>query len=775
MTMQEPLPGGADMKRIAILAALWAVFFLGLAFMAHADGIIIPRPRPGHPVPPLRSLAIRYHRVTVAIEDGVATTRVDQVFINEGPEDLEGEYLFPLPEGASVSSFAMWADGRRLEAQVLDADEARRIYEDIVRQRQDPALLEYAGRNAFRARIYPIPAHGEKRIELEYREILPREGDLVRYRYPLNTEKFSSRPLEEASVIVTVRSRSEISAIYSPSHEIEVQRSDAKTAEVVYREGDVLPDRDFVLYYGLGDGDLGMNLISYKPDGDDGYFLLLVSPPEMANTPEIVARDVILVLDVSGSMRGEKMEQAKGAAQYLLDQLGPEDRYNIITFSTGIRVLAPDLLPASERHQGRQFVQALQAGGGTNIQRALLEALRLVRPERPQLILFMTDGLPTEGETRIEQILREVQEKAGGVGDNASVRIFCFGVGYDVNTLLLDRLAQDHGGTTVYVRPEEDIERAVSAFYDKIASPVLTDVTLDFGTMRIDETFPYPLPDLFAGEQLALVGRYRQPGTADIILAGTVNGRRVRHIFSEITFRDQGCADFLPRLWATRKVGHLLTQIRLHGADKEWVDEVIVLGTRYGLVTPYTSFLVDDSEDRAAAPQAIPTQMARVPLVPSIGRGDEQADQAPPSTAPAVVGKEAVEASMAQESLRRANLAPQSEQVRSVGIKTFVLRDGLWVDTDYEARSHEVQRIAFGSSTYFGLLAESPMVGRYLALGPRVLFVHGEVAYEIGPEGVTAQVSPTPTPTAIPVPTARATPWIWFKTIESWFRAILKE
>ncbi len=756
------------MKKIAILAVLWSVFFLGLTFTARADGIIVPRPRPGRPAPPLRSLSIRYHRVMVTIEDGVATTRLDQVFVNDGAEDLEGEYLFPLPEGASVTNYAMWADGRRLEAQVLDADEARRIYEDIVRQQQDPALLEYAGRNALRARIYPIPARGEKRVELEYREILPREGDLVRYLYPLNTEKFSSRPLEETSVTLTVRSRTDIKAIYSPSHQIDVQRSDASTAQVVYRERDVLPDRDFVLYYGLGDGDLGVNLISYKPDGDDGYFLLLVSPPQAAAVTEIVARDVILVLDVSGSMRGEKMEQARGAAQYILDQLGPEDRYNIVSFSTGTRMLAPTLLAANERHRGRQFVQELQAGGGTNIQRAMQEALRLTQPGRPQLILFMTDGLPTEGKIRIEHILREVEDKA----DDA-VRIFCFGVGYDVNTLLLDRLAQDHGGTTVYVRPEEDIERAVSSFYDKIASPVLADVSLDFGAAHIKETYPYPLSDLFAGEQLVMVGRYRNPGTTDITLTGTVNGREARHVFSEIRFRSQGGADFLPRLWATRKVGHLLTQIRLHGADKELVAEVVDLATRYGIVTPYTSFLVDDGDDKRVAP----TRMAFAPPSLLPGRGGDQ-DRVSLSAAPAVTGQEAVDASVAQESLRRADLAvSQYEQMCTVGAKTFVLLDGLWIDTEYEAHSHIIAHIDFGSPAYFALLAEAPVVGRYLAFGSRVLFMQGDTAYEIGPAGSAPSVSPSPTqtPTVEPTPTVSPNSMAWFKSIESWFRAILKD
>jgi Ca-activated chloride channel homolog len=294
-------------------------------------------------------------------------------------------------------------------------------------------------------------------------------------------------------------------------------------------------------------------------------------------------------------------------------------------------------------------------------------------------------------------------------------------------------------------------------------------VSLDFGTMHIEETYPYPLSDLFAGEQLVLVGRYRKPGTADITLTGTVNGREARHIFSEIRFRSQGGADFLPRLWATRKVGHLLTQIRLHGADKELVDEVINLATRYGIVTPYTSFLVDDSDDRPVAP----TRMAFAPPSWSSGRSGDQG-QPPLSAAPAVTGKEAVDASVAQESLRRADLAvSQHEQVRRVGAKTFVLRDGLWMDTEYKAHSHAMTHIAFGSPAYFALLAEAPVMGRYLALGSRVLFVQGDTAYEIGPAGSASSVPQTPT--AEPSPTASATAVSWFKSIESWFRAILKD
>ncbi|MBC7236916.1 MAG: hypothetical protein H5T69_13835, partial [Chloroflexi bacterium] len=278
------------MRKPWIVMALFLFLFATMTLTAVADGIIVPRPRPGRPAPPLRSLAIKYHRVTVTIEDGVATTHVDQVFLNENPQDIEGEYIFPLPEGASISSFALWVDGQRLEAQALDSEEARRIYEEIVRQQRDPALLEYAGRNAFRARIYPIPGYGEKRVELEYSEVLPRDSDLVRYVYPLNTEKFSTRPLEEAAVTVEIRSHSEIKAVYSPSHEVDVRRDGPHEATVSYREKDVVPDRDLLLYYSLGEDDLGVNLISYKPEGEDGYFLLLLSPPLKSAASEPLAR-----------------------------------------------------------------------------------------------------------------------------------------------------------------------------------------------------------------------------------------------------------------------------------------------------------------------------------------------------------------------------------------------------------------------------------------------------------------------------------------------------
>ncbi|MBN1399760.1 MAG: VWA domain-containing protein [Anaerolineae bacterium] len=717
-------------KRFFLTSLVGALIFLGLALSASADGIIVPIPPPGRPMPSLHELTIKYHHVSVEIENQVATTRVDQVFVNELGYEIEGEYIFPLPEGASISAFAMWVDGQRLEAEVLERERAQEIYERIVRERRDPALLEYVGRNAFRARIYPIPAHGEKRVELEYSEVLPQEAGLVKYLYPLNTERFSARPLEQVSVSVKVASRQPLKAIYSPSHDVSVSREDERHALVGYEESHVTPSRDFALYYTVADDDLSINVISFKEAGEDGYLLLLAAPPVEVGEREVVARDIFLVLDVSGSMRGEKLAQAKRAATYVLDNLSVKDRFNIIAFSTATRHFARGPQPASAATRAQSFVKEMQAGGSTNISRALEETLAQTEAGRPQVVLFLTDGLPTEGERQVGKILARVDDLA-----SEELSLFAFGVGYDVNTLLLDRMSQGHHGTSVYVRPGEDLDLAVSGFYEKISTPVLTRLSLDWGQAQVEEVYPYPLPDLFAGSQLVLVGRYREGGVTDLTLQARSEAGPERFSFEDIRLRERGGAEFIPRLWATRKIGYLMSQIELHGSQRELVDEIIDLSVKYGIVTPYTSFLVDDTDEALSADGR--RRMAERELVlreapmasPGAGKGGAQA----PMAAPSYSGEAAVEKSIAQNTLREADVAaePQIEQVRTVGQRAFVLRDGVWTDTTYDATEMRSERIPFGSRRYFELVARYPEWGRYLALGPRVLLVWEGRAYEI--------------------------------------------
>ncbi|MCX7683395.1 MAG: VIT domain-containing protein [Anaerolineae bacterium] len=731
-----------------ILRCLAALCLIALALFTWpvgqvlADGIIIPDPIPLPEPLPLRDtwLTIRYHRVDVTIEDQIATTRVEQEFVNEHEWECEGTYVFPLPEGAAVSEFTMWVDGKRIEGQILEADEARRIYEDIVRRRRDPALLEYIGRNAVQARIFPIPPGGSRKIELEYTQVLPLEHGLVRYIYPLSTEKFSARALEEVRIRVEVRSREAIRAIYSPTHQdrVYIEREGDHRAVVSYEEHDVLPNQDFELIYTVSHEDVGLNLLTYREPPDDGFFLLLVAPSVEVERDQVIPRDVILVLDISGSMEGEKLAQAKEALRYILEHLNDEDRFNIIAFSSGLQPYARELRPASEAHEAIAWVQRLEAVGGTDINRALLAALTYAG-ERPAVLIFLTDGLPTEGVTEVEQIIENVKAAAP-----RNLRLFPFGVGDDVNTVLLDMLAEQHGGSPSYVRPGERIDEKVSSFYARISMPVLTNLALDFGDMLVADTYPPELPDLFAGTQLILVGRYRAGGTGvRIRLTGEVEGEPREFIY-EGTFRAEGGNDFIPRLWATRKIGYLLTQIRLHGEQREWVEAIVALSVRYGIITPYTSFLIDEDDILSAQGQekAVEQFMA-LPTVP-------------------VFGAPAAEAAADQSQMRGAEVAgggimprEATEVVRLAGSKAFKWQDGVWMDTTFDPSLMTTRKIGFGSETYFELLATRPEWGPYLALGGRVIFVADGVAYEIV-EGAGEETElPTSTPTSTPAPPAQ--------------------
>jgi Ca-activated chloride channel family protein len=740
-------------KRVQVLTGILVLLALLIpAVPTLADGIIIPEPPPDVPIVDVPYLSIKYHHVTVTIDEQVATTHVDQVFVNEARFEVEGTYIFPLPEEAAISEFTMWVDGEKLEGQVLKRDEARRIYEDIVRRRQDPALLEYVGRDAFQASIYPIPPGGERRIEIEYSEVLKMDNGLVEYVYPLNTEKFSPRPLEEVVVNVTVHSNEALKAIYSPSHSVDVERRGDHNATVGYEEYDVRPDRDFVLYYTVSPEDVGLNLLSYRPDSHgDGFFLLLAAPKVEIDTRQVIAKDVILVLDVSGSMRGDKIEQAKEALGFVLDNLNDGDRFNIIAFSTSTRAYARDLVPADERGEARDFVDRLEANGSTDINRALLEALAMADDERPTILIFLTDGLPTVGEMDVDHIIANVGDAAP---DNA--RIFPFGVGYDVNTTLLDSIAQNQRGASGYVRPEEAIDEKVSAFYAKVSTPLLANLEIDFGRIDVTDVYPYPLPDLFAGTQLVVVGRYHDGGDTTLTLRGEVNGKVQKFEYDEVSFHREGGDEFIARLWATRKIGYLLQQIRLHGEEKELVNEIVDLSIRYGIITPYTSFLVEETE-RALSEEG--------------RKGIAQDVQATASPAPAS-GQEAVDRSAGEKTLSEAE-APAMPSlpaglgggetdeygnvispVKYVGDKTFVLNNGVWIDTIFDPDKMQAVAVSFGSDDYFALLAAHPDWGRYFALGDHIIAVLDGTAYEVR-EG---DAPPLDVPAAEPTADAPAVP-----------------
>jgi Ca-activated chloride channel family protein len=686
--------------------------------------------------------------VTVTIDNQIATTQVDQLFYNPNSWQAEGTYIFPIPKDASVSDFAMWVDGKKIDAKILDAEEAKQIYTDIVQRLRDPALLEYIGQGAVQASVFPIPPDGERRIQLEYSQVLAADNGLIHYIYPLNTEKFSARPLDSVSITVNVKSNGAVRAVYSPTHKIALDRQNSFNFTASYEENDVTPDQNFELFYSVSPEDIGLNLITYRdPSEGDGFFVLLAAPG-IDTDQEVIAKDVILVLDQSGSMDGSKIVQAKSALTYVLEHLNPEDRFNIIAFSTGTQQYARELQPASRASDAADWVSGLVAEGGTNIERALLEAMDTADQERPTILIFLTDGLPTEGVTDSPQILNDVNNAAP-----SNVRLFSFGVGDDVDTILLDSLSDENHGASAYVRPGENIEETVSAFYNKVQAPVLADLHLDFGDINVSEMYPEPLPDLFAGSQLVVIGRYRVGGTGAITLRGQVNGDARQFVYADQTFRNSGGDDFIPRLWATRKIGYLLNQIRLKGENEEWVKAIVNLSVRYGIVTPYTSYLITEDDVLSA------TQRDEIAAAESLKL------EAPASAS----GGAAVDASVGQSALEQADIvaAPVEEAaqaVKLIGNRTFLNVNGVWTDTQFDPDTFTTTKVQFGSADYFALAASQPDFASAFALGQKVIVVVNGVAYEvIGESAPPISLPPTPEPTtgamgATPEPGSTAQP-----------------
>jgi Ca-activated chloride channel family protein len=560
------------------------------------------------------------------------------------------------------------------------------------------------------------------------------------------------------TVNVTIRNNEPLKAIYSPSHDVDVVRRGDHNAVVGYEEYDVKPDRDFVLYYTVSPEDVGLNLLSYKPDRrGDGFFLLLAAPKVEIDSQQVIAKDVILVLDVSGSMRGEKLDQAKEALDFVLDNLHEEDRFNVIAFSTGTRHYARDLVAADERGEARDFVARLEANGSTDINRALLEALAMASEERPTILIFLTDGLPTTGEVDVDRII-------GNVGDAApeNARIFPFGVGYDVNTVLLDTVAQNQRGASGYVRPEEAIDEKVSAFYAKVSTPLLANLKIDFGRIDAEDVYPYPLPDLFAGSQLVVVGRYRQGSDTDLTLEGEVNNRPQRFRYDDVAFQREGGEEFIARLWATRKIGYLLQQIRLHGEERELIDEVVDLSIRYGIITPYTSFLVEETEMalREEGREALADHMQlQATAMPAPVSGDKAVER---SAKEQVLVEAEAAAPPAVPSGMGGGLTDEHgyeiSPVKYVGAKTFVLQDGVWTDTTFDPDKMEPVAVSFGGDDYFALIAARPEWGRYFALGDHVIVVLEGTAYEVRAGDAPPVEVPEPAPTPVGGGAGEATP-----------------
>ncbi len=740
-------------RRVSICLLFVTLIYLSTVTVA-AQGVIVPGPCNRCPdrirvIPPNmpRALPVKSIKIETKVASQVATTHVEQVFRNDTNATLEGIYFFPIPESASISEFAIWDGDRRLVGEVRPRDEARRIYDEIVRRQRDPGLLEYAGKDLFQASIFPIPPHSDKKLEITYTQVLRAESGTVAYRYPLGTGQ-QVAPVGSVSGRIELENAVPLRNVYSPTHAVDIKRDGDRRSVVTFETGAGTTAQDFQLFYTTTRDDFGVTLLTHRDAGKDGYFLMMISPKDEWSEQEYSAKDIVFVLDTSGSMaEAGKMEKARAVLLYGIRILRPQDRFNVISFAGEERLMETGLIAADDagRKRGETFVNALKPVGGTNIAQALLTAMPQFRSsDRPKILVFMTDGLPTVGETNVARIVEGAR-----LARIPGVRLFTFGVGYDVNTALLDKLAAENGGVSDYVEPKEDLEVKVSTFFSKINYPVLTDLRLDMAGVETDLVYPRALPDVFRGSQVTLIGRYRNSADLDYVRL-TLNGMAAEKgrtfNFDNLRFplrNEQN--DFLPRLWATRRVGWLMEQVRTNGEQQELKDEIVDLGTRYGIVTPYTSYLA--LEQPQSGQQVTVTNLSTQrregrrdkdssiggAMRPGVLNAPQAADVQ--ATTGAVAVQQSKRAREQQELVRVDNYSP-STQVKTIGGKTFYLRTNVWTDSEYKADAKLPETVVkFGSAEYFDLLKQKTQLGKFFSLGEAVVVVLDGRVYRVESDG----------------------------------------
>ena len=568
----------------------WIPLIVGLiTSSSHAAGLLAPKDQT---LPPLR---VTDHLVDVEIHDQVALTSVTQTFHNDTNRRLEATYLFPLPEHADLTNFQMTFNGKFVQGEVLPADKAREIYESIVRRTKDPGLIEFIGRRLLQMRVFPIEPGSDTTIKLRYQQVVRPISGMHGYHYPLRTRKTAGQAYGMVRFSVSLRTTAPLKNIWSPSHSVEIVREGENAARIGYEASGGSLEDDFLLLYDTDSSDLGLSVVAYQPNQSaPGHFVLMLTPKQLWPKSAYQPQDVVFVIDTSGSMAGEKIQQARRALQFCIDKLDEGDRFSVVRFSTGYDVLFGELVPAAKekRAEAQNWIEQFGAAGGTNIADTLQHVLTM-RPKaqdasvaRPFVVVFLTDGRGNRQPDEIMTIL--AQAPAARVG----LRIFPFGVGHDVNTIMLDRLANEFTGRPTYVQPGENLELVLGDFFSVVSQPVLTNLRLKLPAVGVTERFPATLGDLYHGQQLIIAGQFRTPVTGPVKLMATRNGKEIEYAWPSVAFTSTAEATYVPAVWAGRKISYLIDQIRTHGESQEMIAEIVALSQQYGIQTPYTSWLV---------------------------------------------------------------------------------------------------------------------------------------------------------------------------------------
>lgn len=576
------------MRFIATIIAV-TVAVLGTAGVAGASGLLVPNGSQ-------QSLEIVSHSVATVIDNQVARTSITQIFRNPTRRTLEATYVFTLPEEAAVSDFAMWTDGVRRPAVVANREQARRIYQQVVNQRKDPGLLEQTGRRTFQMRVFPILPGADQKVELVYDQTLEVENGTCRFVYPLRMENTAASSVRgDFTLDVRIRSVYPIASAYSPSHTVSSIRKGEGEFVVGLEAMNARLDKDFVLYYKPEIKKLGFRTIAQKRGQEDGTFLMLLSPG-LGDDSSIQPKDILLLMDTSGSMKGDKIELAKESMRYFVNSLRDGDRFNILTFSNDVRSFRPTFVgfDRTVRADALAFIDSIYAGGGTAIDDALARAIAdcaATGGHRPKRVIFVTDGKPTVGERDARAIIKNAMSR-----NSCNARIFAFGVETNIDGVLLNQLAARTGGSAELVAPGEDLEVKVSELVARYSRPVLSDIKITIDGGGVHDIYPATPPDLFHGGQVKIVGRYHKAGPVLIRVAGTYRGKRIEMVEEFEMPAYAASTSPIERLWAREKISFLLDEIWWHGNAGELEKEIAALSCKHNVLSPYTAMLLLETE-----------------------------------------------------------------------------------------------------------------------------------------------------------------------------------
>lgn len=540
-------------------------------------------------------LEIKEHDVQVTINNGIAVTKVTQVFHNTEKRQVEALYTFPVPKGASVANFSMWINGKEMVGEVLEKQRAREIYNSYKQQRRDPGLLEQVDYRSFEMRIFPIAPEADQKVQIAYYQELDFDHDIATYVYPLATatrKGVDTRTTGKFAITFDVKSAVPIVELESPSHGKAfaiAKHSEAYWQANLETTGGSLAN-DVVVACRVERPRTGMDLITSKQNGDEGFFCLtLTAGQDVAQKQD--SMDYVFVVDASGSMADSgKLLLSKDAVAAFLNELSDADRFEVMTFNVSPNLAFRQLEPATvaNRQRASDYLAKQEARGGTVLQPAMATAYKYAGSDRPLNVVILSDGMTEQTERQI--LLQQIKNRPG------NTRVFCIGVGNDVNRPLLEQLAEDSGGLSAFISPSDNFGRQARAFRQKLMRPFATNLEIKFDGVDVRDVEPTVLPNLYFGAPVRVYGRYHGSGTADVTMRASVNGVELKQD-AKLEFPKKDAANpEINRLWAWHRINRLLKEADRNGDRSAVTGEIVRLGEDFSIVTEYTSFLVLEND-----------------------------------------------------------------------------------------------------------------------------------------------------------------------------------